>query len=153
MPGGTDIRLLRSLVLLVEEGHVGRAAARLHLTQPAVSKHLAQLEHSVGLRLFDRHPRGLIPTAEGRLLAERARRVVHEAEAFDIVAARTRRTVAGRLVLGFVGQAANEATPELLRAYHKAHPEVTVSCVSTTCATSPQDSPAAPATLPCSACR
>ncbi len=123
---GTEVRLLRSLIVLAEEGHVGRAAARLHLTQPAVSKQLAQLERSTGLRLFDRHPRGLTLTGEGRLLVERARRVVHEADAFEVVAARTRRTVTGRLILGFVGQAANEGTPELLRAYHLAHPEVTV---------------------------
>lgn len=120
------MRLLRSLLVLTEEGHVGRAAARLHLTQPAVSKHLAQLERSTGLRLFERHPRGLTPTAEGRLLAARARRVVEEADAFQRLAERTRRSVSGRLVLGFIGQAANEATPELLRAYRVAHPEVTV---------------------------
>lgn len=49
--GGSDVRLLRTLLVLGDELHVGRAAQRLHLTQPAVSKHLAQLERSTGLAL------------------------------------------------------------------------------------------------------
>ncbi len=51
-----EVRLLRSLVAVADEGHVGRAAERLHLTQPALSKQIAQLEAATGLRLFDRHP-------------------------------------------------------------------------------------------------
>lgn len=121
-----EVRLLRSLVAVADEGHVGRAAERLHLTQPALSKQIAQLEAATGLRLFDRHPRGMTPTDAGRLLVDRARHVVREADAFDALAGRTRRRVAGRLHVGFVGQAANERTPVLLRAFRERHPAVTV---------------------------
>jgi len=124
--GGTDARLLRTLLVLGDELHVGRAAQRLHLTQPAVSKQLAQLERSTGLVLFIRHPRGLTPTDAGRLLVERARHVVEQVDAFDGLAARARRSISGRLVLGFVGQAANELTPGLLRDYRLVHPDVVV---------------------------
>lgn len=120
------MRLLRALVVLAEEGHVGRAAVRLHLTQPALSKQLASLERVTGLTLFRRHPHGLLVTEAGRLLADRAEQVLLAAQSFDVLAARARRSLTGRLVLGFVGQAANEQTPDLLRAYHQAHPDVTV---------------------------
>ncbi len=123
---GPDVRLHRSLVVLADELHVGRAAARLHLTQPALSKHLAQLERSTGLVLFDRHPRRISPTDAGRLLIERTRHIIREVDAFDVLAARARRALTGRLMPGFVGQAANELTPELLRAYRQAYPDVTV---------------------------
>ena len=122
----TDPRLLRSLVALADEGHVGRAASRLHLTQPALTKQLSQLERSTGLILFDRHPRGIRPTEVGRLLIDRARHVLRELDDFDVLAARSRRSVTGRLALGFVGQAANELTPQLLRTFRAAHPDVTV---------------------------
>ena len=121
-----EVRLLRSLVAVADEGHVGRAAERLHLSQPALSKQIAQLEASTGLRLFARHPRGVTPTEAGRVLVERARHVVREADSFDALARRTRRTLAGRLHVGFVGQAANERTPVLLRAFREQHPEVAV---------------------------
>lgn len=124
--GGTDLRLLRALVVLADEGHVGRAAIRLHLTQPALSKQLASLERVIGLTLFQRHPRGVLITDAGRLLADRAEQVLAAAQSFDVLAAQARRSLTGRLGLGFVGQAASEQTPELLRAYHQAHPDVTV---------------------------
>ena len=121
-----EVRLLRSLVVVAEEGHIGRAAERLHLSQPALSKQIAQLETSTGLRLFDRHARGVTPTAAGRLLVDRARHVVREADSFDALALRTRRALSGRLNVGFVGQAANEQTPVLLRVFREQNPEVAV---------------------------
>lgn len=122
----TDLRLLRALVVLAEEDHVGRAAARLHVSQPALSKQIAQLERTTGLTLFERHPRGVTPTEAGRLLVERARHVLAEADSFDAAAARARRALSGRLLLGFIGQAANERTPVLLRSYRERHPDVVV---------------------------
>lgn len=122
----TDLRLLRSLVALADEGHAGRAAARLSLTQPALSKHIAQLERSTGLQLFRRHAKGMVPTPAGLLLVERARHLLAEADDFAALAARTRRALSGRLALGFIAQAANEQTPLLLRAYHDVHPDLRV---------------------------
>lgn len=123
---GVDLRLLRSLLAVADEGHVGRAAARLSLTQPALSKQIGQLERATGVVLFHRHPKGMTPTEAARPVIEAARRAVREADDFDALAERTRHRAATRLRLGFVGQAANERTPVLLRAFHERHPEVLV---------------------------
>ena len=53
-----EVRILRTLVALAEEGAMSRAAHRLHISQPALSKQLAQAEQLTGLRLFERHTRG-----------------------------------------------------------------------------------------------
>jgi DNA-binding transcriptional LysR family regulator len=121
-----ELRLLRALVVLAEHGNVGRAATALHLTQPALSKQIAQLERALGLQLFRRHPQGVTPTDAGRLLVDRAHHVLREADEFTLLARRARRAAAGRLHLGFVGQALNEHTPRLLRAFREHHPDVRV---------------------------
>ncbi|MFN8121176.1 MAG: LysR substrate-binding domain-containing protein [Thermoleophilia bacterium] len=70
---GIDPQRLRSLVVLAEELHFGRAAARLHITQPSLSQQVARLEREVGVRLVDRGPRGTRLTGAGARLADAAR--------------------------------------------------------------------------------
>ncbi|RKH55388.1 LysR family transcriptional regulator [Corallococcus aberystwythensis] len=86
-----SITHLQSFVAVAEEGHVGRAARRLHLTQPPLSRHILALEDELGTPLFERVPRGmrLLPTGEALLL--HARRILAEVE----TAARTVREAAG----------------------------------------------------------
>jgi DNA-binding transcriptional LysR family regulator len=69
------LRHLRLLIALDEHRHVSRVAALLHLSQPAVSKALAEIEDGVGLKLFERTPRGITPTAYGECLIQHARRI------------------------------------------------------------------------------
>ncbi len=64
----TDWNLLRSFVAVVETGSLSRAAMRLGVTQPSVSRHMRQLERLLGETLFDRRPTGLIPTARAQSL-------------------------------------------------------------------------------------
>lgn len=82
-----ELRLFRSFVVLAEELHFGRAAARLHLTQPPLSKQIVQLEESVGTRLFDRNRRGVSLTPAGQAMLVQCRRVLEQA-AFAAEAAR-----------------------------------------------------------------
>jgi DNA-binding transcriptional LysR family regulator len=124
--GDVDIRILRTLVALADEGTMGRAAKTLHLSQPALSKQVALAEQTTGLRLFDRSAHGMTPTPTGLVLIDRARAVLRETDNFSATAARERRRMAGRLDLGFIAQAANENTPHLLREYRKLHPHVVV---------------------------
>ncbi len=70
-----ELRHLHALLAVADELHFGRAAARLSITQPALSQQVAQLEKLVEARLFDRHPR-IALTAAGQLLADRARQIV-----------------------------------------------------------------------------
>ncbi len=72
---------IQSFVAVAEEGHVGRAAHRLHLTQPPLSRHILSLEEELGTPLFERTSRGmrLLPAGEAFLL--HARRILAEVDA------------------------------------------------------------------------
>lgn len=67
-----DLRHLRHARALAEHGHFGRAARALRLTQPALSRSIAQLERQIGARLFERNAKGVEPTDMGSLLLDRA---------------------------------------------------------------------------------
>ena len=76
----SELRGLRALIAVLDEGVVGRAAEALHLSQPAVTRALRSLESRLGFPLFDRAARGMLPTAAGRILGVRARRALGELE-------------------------------------------------------------------------
>src|SRR6266567_5172758 len=69
---GRRIKLqdLHVLMTVVTAGTMGKAAERLNITQPAISRSIAELEHTLGVRLLDRHPRGVEPTQYGRALLD-----------------------------------------------------------------------------------
>lgn len=72
---------LQSFVAVAEEGHVGRAARRLHLTQPPLSRHILALEEELGTRLFERTPRGMRLLPAGEAFLQHARRILAEVDA------------------------------------------------------------------------
>ncbi|MBS0319716.1 MAG: LysR family transcriptional regulator [Proteobacteria bacterium] len=78
-----ELRQLRYLLALAEQGSLGRAAAALAMTQPALTRGLQQLEREVGAVLFERSKKGVAATDEGRVLVARAREVVAIADALD----------------------------------------------------------------------
>jgi DNA-binding transcriptional LysR family regulator len=88
--GGVSITHLQSFVAVAEEGHVGRAARRLHLTQPPLSRHILALEDELGTPLFERVPKGMRLLPTGEALLQHARRILAEVDA----AARTVREAA-----------------------------------------------------------
>ena len=73
-----NLRRLEQLIALAEEGSFVRAAERTHLSQPALTRSIQHLEHDLGIRLFDRTRQGVVPTAAGQQLVDRARRVLFE---------------------------------------------------------------------------
>ncbi|MEO3780979.1 LysR family transcriptional regulator [Micromonospora sp. B11E3] len=75
-----DLKQLTALVTVAEVGSVTRAAHVLHTVQPAVTRQIRMLEEEVGVALFERTRQGMVPTAAGLLLVERARRALHELE-------------------------------------------------------------------------
>lgn len=76
MDSRVNLRHLEHLVLLADELHFARAAERANLSQSAFSRSIAALEESIGLRLFDRGPRSVVPTADGKLVVAHARRLL-----------------------------------------------------------------------------
>ena len=122
----TDLRRLRYFVAVAETLHFGRAAARLNMSQPPLSRQIQQLEREMGTLLFRRSKRRVELTDAGSYLLDQARRMLAEAET---LAARTRRVEsgeAGRLTLGFISSVDYSILPGLLSAYRAAHPGVTL---------------------------
>lgn len=82
---------IQSFVAVAEEGHVGRAARRLHLTQPPISRHILALEDELGTPLFERTARGMRLLPAGEVFLHHARRILAEVD----VAVHTVRGVSG----------------------------------------------------------
>ncbi|MGM0701279.1 MAG: LysR family transcriptional regulator [Pseudomonadota bacterium] len=104
-----DLQTLRAFVTVAHEGSVSRAAERLHLTQPAISLKLKQLQESLGLSLFRRRPQGLALTSDGQALLPAAEKALAAAAAFESNARALHRTLRGRLRIGTI------VDPEFIR--------------------------------------
>jgi DNA-binding transcriptional LysR family regulator len=108
-----DLRMLRHARALAEEGSFARAARTLHLTQPALSRSIQELERRTGIKLFDRNQSRVEPTDLGRVFLAQARELLGRAEALEREVATMRGSGTGHLVVGsgtfptaiFMGQA------------------------------------------------
>nr|WP_255480292.1 LysR family transcriptional regulator [Quadrisphaera sp. RL12-1S] len=124
MNGVVETRLLRSFVVLAEEQHFGRAAARLHVAQPALSQQLKSLEQQVGARLLDRSTRRVELTDAGRLLRERALQLLADLDRTTADLALVAAGRAGRVRIGFVGTATYALLPSVARRVREELPGV-----------------------------
>ncbi|MGM0926504.1 MAG: LysR family transcriptional regulator [Pseudomonadota bacterium] len=104
-----DLQTLRAFVSVAREGSVSRAAEHLHLTQPAISLKLKQLQQEVGLPLFRRRPQGLTLTEDGEALLPAAEKALATAAAFEQQARALHSTLRGRLRIGTI------VDPEFIR--------------------------------------
>ncbi|MFE3886739.1 LysR substrate-binding domain-containing protein [Streptomyces lydicus] len=127
-----DLRRLSSFLAVVEEGHFGRAAARLFLSPAAVTGHVQQLEREFGTVLLERSP--VAPTAAGRRLVSHARTLLAAANAAmdDVADAAQRAAPARPLRVGVMGHGSAEVTPAAISAFRRARPDVPVSLVQLT---------------------
>jgi len=101
-----ELRHLRYFVAVGEEQHYGRAAVRLHVAQPALSRQIQDLEKEVGFKLFERLPRGVKLSAAGKLFLEDVPRILHEIAEAAARAGRVARGQSGTLRVGFTESAA-----------------------------------------------
>lgn len=97
-----DHTALRAFAAVAREGSLSRAAQRLHLTQPALSLQLKALQARLGVRLFERTPRGMRLTPDGAALLPLADRVLAAQREFDGAAQRLRQQVRGELAIGTI---------------------------------------------------
>lgn len=113
-----ELRHLRALDAVAEAGTVTAAAARLHMTQPALSRTLAQLEARVGVPLVDRSPRHLALTQAGATLLGHGRAILSHLDA----ALADTRAVSRPLRLGYTCAVLGQQTVPLLRTWRRTHP-------------------------------
>jgi DNA-binding transcriptional LysR family regulator len=119
-----DLRRLRYFVAVAESLHFGRAATRLHMSQPPLSRQIQQLERELGVLLFRRSKRRVELTDAGAYLLDQARRMLAEAETLAVRTRRVESGETGRLTLGFISTVDYSILPGLLSAYRAAHPGV-----------------------------
>lgn len=119
-----DMRRLRYFVAVAEEASFNRAAQKLHMSQPPLSNQIKQLEKELGVLLFERTSRGVRVTEAGELLLEEARRIFVQIDQTVRVVRRVGNGEVGRLTLGFVPSASDEALPPILNDFRGRYPEV-----------------------------
>ncbi|MFI9270802.1 LysR family transcriptional regulator [Kitasatospora sp. NPDC052896] len=119
-----ELRTLRYFVAVAEELHFGRAASRLHMSQPPLSRAIRQLETELGATLFDRSSAGVTLTAVGAVLLDEARALLDQADRVRVRVA----AAAGvaTVTVGILGDGADPGAARLAGAYHRRHPAVEV---------------------------
>jgi len=115
---------MEAFVTVAEELHFGRAARRLHVSQPPLSNRIRQLEAELGLQLFDRNTRAVRLTDAGTRLLPAARRVLVEAGKARRVAHAIASGEEGRVRLGFAGASSQRALPILAAAVRSEYPGI-----------------------------
>lgn len=123
-----ELRHLRYFVAVAEELNFSRAAARLRIAQPPLSRQIRDLERDVGTALFERVPRGVELTAAGSAFLGEARLTLAQAERARRTAQRAARGETGRLRVGFVETATQSGIlPDVLRYFRTHLPSVGLS--------------------------
>ncbi|MEU7061192.1 LysR substrate-binding domain-containing protein [Streptomyces sp. NPDC046197] len=119
-----ELRTLRYFVAVAEELHFGRAAARLHMSQPPLSRAIKRLETEVGAALFHRSAAGVTLTRVGAALLEEARTLLAQADRVRVRVAAA--AGAATLTVGILGDSTDPGATRLAAAYRRRHPGVEV---------------------------
>ena len=127
-----ELRLWRQFIAVAEELHFGRAALRLHMTQPPLTQAIANLEQQLGARLFDRTKRSVQLTATGEALLPQARELLARAQALPAQARAASKGEAGRLRLAFVSTVGFGLLPEWVKEFRVLHPQVEFELIEAT---------------------
>ena len=120
-----EIRVLQYFLTVAREGNITKAAEVLHITQPTLSRQLAQLEEEVGVRLFVRGTRTITLTNEGILLRRRAEEIVSLVDKTAGELLEQEKQLAGNICFGCGELTAMQELTEIIVAFHKKYPLVT----------------------------
>lgn len=121
-----ELRQLRYFVAVAEELHFGRAAQKLHMTQPPLSQAIQHLEAELGVALFHRTTRHIQLSAAGLVLLPEAKRLLAQAESLPEMAQRAAAGALGELRLAFVSIADYSILPPALRRFRKHYEQVKI---------------------------
>jgi DNA-binding transcriptional LysR family regulator len=123
----TELRQLRYFVTVAQEGQMTRAAAKLHLAQPALSQAVAQLEARLGVELFRRHARGVSLTPAGEAYLTKAGVVLAALADAELTAQAAARAASRAIEWGFIGSPPMVEAPQLFGAFTASCPDASVS--------------------------
>ena len=124
-----ELRQLKYFIAVAEELHFGRAAEKLHLSQPALSKQIHALENSIEIKLFDRTKHWVRLTPAGKQFLETARHTLQQLEQGIKAARRIALGEIGRLRIGFPNPALLTILPKILQQYRSQYPKVELTLV------------------------
>lgn len=121
-----EFRQLRYFVTVAQELHFGRAAERLDITQPALSKQIRVLENKIGVQLFIRTKRTVNLTPAGEVFLTQAQQLLQQADNAIALTKRTALGEVGRLTVGFTATATYTVLPELIGRFQSCYPQVEI---------------------------
>jgi DNA-binding transcriptional LysR family regulator len=122
-----ELRHVRYFIAVAEERHFGRAARRLNIAQPALSRQIQQLEQKLGVQLFTRDRRKVELTSAGAVLLDRGRSVLKEVEQAVVATQRAGRGEVGQLEVGHAPAADMILLPRLVSEFRAKYPDVTLA--------------------------
>ena len=125
-----ELRHLRYFVAIAEARSIRRASEQVHITQPALSRQLQDLECELGFKLFDRHPRGLELTAAGQFLLKNVQSIMGDLEHSILSASRIAAGTQGHLRIGFVENSSwGGIVPETLQRFQLEVPNASIELI------------------------
>lgn len=119
-----DVSQLKTLIHVAELGSLSKAADRLQIAQPALSRQIRLLEKELGAELFQRHGRGMVITEIGRQVLEHAVQIMSELDQIRHVPTRARTSLKGEVKVGTTPTVAEILTVPLVRKVQESHPQV-----------------------------
>ena len=127
-----EIRVLRYFLAVAQEESITRAANILHITQPTLSRQIAQMEDEIGVKLFDRGTRKIVLTDEGMLLRRRAEEILELVDKTEREIVERENMVEGTVFIGCGDLAAVQILPDLIRGFNERYPAVTFELYTAT---------------------
>lgn len=127
-----ELRQLYYFLAVAEELNFGRAAQRLNIAQPPLTRQIQQLEQELGVQLFKRTSRRVELTEVGSLFVDEARRILEQVEQSLRTVQRANQGEVGQLVIAFEGSSAYDIIPFSLKAYRERFPDVELTALGMT---------------------
>lgn len=127
-----EIRVLKYFLTVVREQSITKAAEVLHITQPTLSRQIAQMEDEIGVRLFERGSRKITLTNEGLLLRRRAEEILQLVDKTEKELIEQDEQVEGKITIGCGEIGAVQLLPDLFESFHEKYPLVTFDIYSAT---------------------
>jgi len=125
-----ELSQLRTIIHVAELGSLSKAADRLHIAQPALSRQVRMLEEELGTRLFDRHGRGMIITEAGQDVLRHAYRIIGEVHEIRASVADSDVSLRGHVSIGMPPTVSEILSVPLVTAFRERHPDATLRIAS-----------------------